>query len=64
MDPDLLLEDLVRVIAHTSGHSVHDAVDGISDVLPWGNEQTGRDKDDDGGLVVEPGVVIDVKNYY
>ena len=29
---------------------VHDAVDGVSDVLPGGDEEAGCDEDDGGGL--------------
>ena len=42
----------------TSGNAIDDAIDGVSDVLLRGDQQAGGDKDDNGGLVVEPEHVV------
>ena len=43
-----------------SGYPVHDAVDGVSDVLARGHQQRRGDVDDEGGLVMKPeDVVVD-----
>ena len=41
-------------------HLLDNAVDGVPDVLPGGDEERADDEDDEGGLVVEPeDIVVD-----
>ena len=43
---------------YTSGNSIYDTVNWISNVLPGRHEETGRDKDEHRGLIVKPEHVV------
>ena len=51
MDPAIGVHHILRDL-------LHDTVDGVSNVLLGGDQEAGRNQDNEGGLVVEPEDVV------